>query len=156
MVVCDMARMHARNRGNAGSKRPLKKTLPEWVSMDFKEVEDIIVRLGKEGKTPSEIGLALRDLHGVPFTKLVMKKKLTQVLEEHELAPEIPENLMNLIRKAVLVQKHLDANKHDMVSKRGLQLIESKVRRLVKYYTRTGKLPSDWKYSPEQAALLVK
>ena len=151
-----MARMHARNRGNAGSKRPVVKTKPDWIPLDSKEVEEVIVRLGKEGKSPSEIGLALRDVYGVPLTKLVTNKKLTQVLEENDLAPEIPENLMNLIRKAVMVQKHLDANKHDMVSKRGLQLIESKIRRLVKYYARTKKLPMDWKYSPEQAALLVK
>jgi small subunit ribosomal protein S15 len=43
-----------------------------------------------------------------------------------------------------------------MSSKRGMQLIESKIRRLAKYYKREGKLPEDWAYNLEQAKLLVR
>ena len=42
----------------------------------------------------------------------------------------------------------------DIDSKLGVD--ESKIRRLGKYYARTGKLPSDWKYSLDKARLLVK
>ena len=48
-------------------------------------------------------------------------------------------------------QNHGDAN-----SKHGLELLESKIRRLGKYYARTGKLQKGWKYSIEQARLIAK
>jgi small subunit ribosomal protein S15 len=34
--------------------------------------------------------------------------------------------------------------------------IESKIRRLVKYYTKNNVLPEGWRYDPKTAALLVK
>jgi small subunit ribosomal protein S15 len=37
-----------------------------------------------------------------------------------------------------------------------LQLMESRIRRLVKYYVREGVLPQGWRYEPKKAALLVK
>ncbi|HLC45992.1 MAG TPA: 30S ribosomal protein S15 [archaeon] len=151
-----MAKMHSRKRGRAGSKKPVITSLPEWVSMDANSVKDLVVALGKEGKKPSEIGLVLRDLHGVPSAKAVTGKTVTDMLREGNLAPELPENLMNLIVKAVKVQKHLSENKKDNHSKRGLESIESKIKRLVKYYQQTGVLPMDWRYTPERAALLVK
>ena len=45
--------------------------------------------------------------------------------------------------------------KKDMTAKRGLILTESKIRRLIKYYHNTGRLPLDWKYTREGAKLLV-
>ena len=50
----------------------------------------------------------------------------------------------------------LEENKKDFVSKRGLQLAESKIHRLSKYYRKTKVLPADWKYSPDQAAILLR
>ncbi|WP_297476078.1 30S ribosomal protein S15, partial [Thermococcus sp.] len=82
--------------------------------------------------------------------------KITKILEENGLAPDIPEDLMALIRKAVKLRKHLEMHPKDKHSRRGLQLTESKIRRLVKYYRRTGKLPAKWRYDPEQAKLLVR
>jgi small subunit ribosomal protein S15 len=35
-------------------------------------------------------------------------------------------------------------------------LTESKIKRLVKYYRRTKKLPKDWRYDPEQAVLIIR
>ena len=63
---------------------------------------------------------------------------------------------MNLLGRAVNLEKHNTPNHKDMFSKRGMQLIEAKIRRLVKYYKREGRLPGDWKYDLEQAKLIVK
>jgi len=34
--------------------------------------------------------------------------------------------------------------------------LESKIRRLIKYYVKNKKLPADFKYEPERAKLLVE
>jgi small subunit ribosomal protein S15 len=47
-------------------------------------------------------------------------------------------------------------SRKDYTSKHGLQLLESKIRRLVKYYKGVKRLPSDFAYEPERAKLLVE
>lgn len=149
-----MARMYSRKKGKAGSKKPYGKKV-SWLSYKPKETELLIVKLAKEGKTPSQIGLALRDTYGIPEIKQITKKSITTVLRENKLLQEIPEDLMALIKKTIEVKKHMEANKKDMTAKHGLQLTESKIRRLVKHYKKTRKLPEEWKYEPEKAKLLV-
>ena len=68
---------------------------------------------------------------------------------------EVPEDLYNLMKQAVSLHRHLAENKKDNKAKHGLELMESKIRRLSKYYVRTGKVPKDWKYSIERARLIV-
>ncbi len=144
-----MARMHSRDKGKSGSTRPPRVTPPSWVEYSPEEVESLVVDLAKQGYEPSMIGIKLRDEYGIPDVKLITGKKITEILEEHGLAPEIPEDLLNLIRRAKRLREHLKRHPKDLHSKRGLQLIESKIHRLVKYYKRKGKLPKDWKYDPE-------
>ncbi len=151
-----MARMHSRKRGKSGSKRPVKKTVPSWVRYKSKEAEQIVVKLSKEGYTGSQIGLHLRDNYGIPDIKAVTKKTVSQILKEKKLLGELPEDLMAVIRSNVHVRAHLENNHKDMTAKRGQQLAESKIKRLVKYYKRTGRIASDWKYDPEKLRLLIE
>lgn len=151
-----MARMHTRKKGKSGSTRPVRKLAPKWVEQSQKDLEAIIVKLAKKGESPSKIGIILRDQYGVPLVKTQTNKKITQILAEGGIKPEIPEDLMNLLRQAVNLDKHNVQNHKDMGSKRGMQLIEAKIRRLAKYYKRNDKLPQDWKYNLEQAKLIVK
>jgi len=148
--------MHSRKKGKSGSKRPPRPTLPDWCNRSPEEVEDIIVRLSKEGKTSSMIGLILRDSYGVPLTRLVTGKTISEILKDRELLPRIPEDMLNLIKKAVNLRKHLEENPKDLSSKRGLTLIESKIRRLAKYYIRKGILEPKWKYDHRNAAMLIR
>lgn len=141
-----MARIHARRRGKSGSKHPIERKHPEW-SLKAEEIETLIVRLAEEGKPPSMIGLILRDTYGVPDIKAALGKKLTKVLEEHNLLPSIPEDLENLINRRNNLKKHLERHPRDIHNRRRLQLIEAKIRRLVKYYRREGRLPEKWSYS---------
>jgi len=129
---------------------------PGWVDYSTEEIENIILKLRKEGKSASVIGVILRDQYGIPDVKSVTGMKITHILEKHGQTEEYPEDLMNLIRKAVNIREHLKENPKDLHTKRGLQLVESRIRRLVNYYTNEGVLPEGWRYEPKQAALLVK
>lgn len=150
-----MARMHSRKRGKSGSTRPLRSSPPNWVSYGEQEIVDLIVKLSKEGNSPSKIGVILRDQYGIPDVPQVTKKKLTQILLENNVPLVIPEDLQNLIKKAVSLRKHLELHKKDINNKHSLLLVESKIRRLVKYYAIKGRIPSGWRYEPEKAKLLV-
>lgn len=129
---------------------------PEWVEQNPEEIEELIVKLYKEGQSTSQIGITLRDQYGIPSTKSVMGAKITEILEKNGTTFEYPEDLLNLIKRAINIREHLDENPKDIHSKRGLIKIESKIRRLVKYYTRNNVLPEGWRYDPKTAALLVK
>ena len=155
-----MARMYARRRGKSGSRRPLsswhRETAPEWTDLTTKEVEKKVVELYERGHSTSEIGITLRDSHGVPSVAQVTGKKITGILKEKGIAGEIPEDLMNLMRKAMGLRKHLEVNKKDVHNKRALQLTESKVRRLAKYYRKEHVLPEEWKYKPDIAEFVIR
>ena len=144
-----------RNKGQSHSTRPAKPQVPIWLIFTPEEIEMLIVELAKKGYGPSMIGVILRDQYGVPLVKPILGRKVTEVLEDHGLNPEIPEDLMMLIRKAVNLRRHLEEHPKDLHAKKGLLDLESKIRRLVKYYKRVGKLPKDWEYSPERVKLLV-
>ncbi len=124
--------------------------------MKREEVEKIIIELAKKGYSPSMIGLILRDSYGIPNVKKVVGKKISEILEENNLLPEIPEDLLNLMKRAVKLREHLKIHRKDKHSARGLIMIESKIKALVNYYKRVGKLPKDWEYDPEKAKILVQ
>ena len=129
---------------------------PEWVEYSTEEIEELILKLTKEGNSTSKIGIILRDQYGIPDVKLITGQKITKILEKHGQGLEYPEDLMNLIRRAVNIREHLEENPKDLHTRRGLRIIESKIRRLVRYYTNEGVLPEGWRYDPRSAALLVK
>jgi small subunit ribosomal protein S15 len=128
---------------------------PSWVPYTQEEVEQLIIELARRGFPPSMIGIILRDQYGIPSVKAILGKSITDVLQEHGLAPQIPEDLMNLIRRAVKIRKHLEEHPKDLSAKRGLILVESKIHRLVKYYKHVGKLPPDFVYKPEAFSMLA-
>ncbi len=151
-----MAKMHSRGRGNSGSKKLLNPIKPTWVRYKPKEIEMLVGKLAKEGKTSSEIGIILRDSYGIPSIKLITGKRLQEVLEEKKLNPKLPEDLMSLMKRSVLIRKHLENFRQDMTAVRGLQLTESKIKRLVKYYKQIDKLAPDWKYDPSAVKLYTE
>ena len=151
-----MARMYSRKKGKHGSKKPSKKGTYSWMSYKPKELELLVIKLAKEGNAPSKIGVVLRDVYGIPDVKAITKKNISDILEKKALLPKIPENMTALLKKVIDIQKHLELNRHDNTGKRGLALTESKIRRLQKYYKRTGRLAQNWNYNPERVKLLVE
>ena len=151
--------MHTRRRGQSGSDNPAADEPPEWSDVDPDDIEERVVELAEQGHDPSQIGLELRDdgVTGtpVPDVKLATGKKVTEILEENDAAPDLPEDLRNLIEKAVRLRDHLDENPQDHQNKRALQNVESKVRRLADYY-RGDELDEDFTYDYETAQQILE
>jgi small subunit ribosomal protein S15 len=111
------------------------------------------IKMGKEGLTPSQIGVRLRDEYGIPLVKPIIGKSITTLLRENKLAPALPEDLQNLLERAKRVQQHLANFKSDRRNVRSLELIEAKIYRLSKHYKKVGVLPSTFKYTAVVAQL---
>jgi small subunit ribosomal protein S15 len=148
-----MARMFARKKGKSKSAKPIKSTVPIETSVD--EMEKHIIELRNQGMSSSQIGIVLRDKYGIPNVTLATKKKMTQILQDNGVAPKVPEDLYNLIVKALNLREHLEDNKKDLHNRRALQLTESKIRRLIKYYKGRGVLPEEWIYRLDRAEMLI-
>ena len=151
--------MHSRRRGSSGSDRPTADEPPEWSDVDEDAIEERVVELAEEGHDPSQIGLELRDegVQGtpVPDVKLATGRKVTEILEAHDAAPDLPEDLRNLMTRAVRLRDHMDENPGDAQNKRALQNTESKIRRLVDYY-RGDELDAEFTYEYDEARELLE
>jgi len=148
--------MHSGAHGKSESKRPIRSKAPEWVKARPEEISDKVVELAKKGVSQSMIGMSLRDQYGIPLVKQAAGKKITQILKEHQVTSPLPQDLLDLVRRAVDLRRHLENNKKDLHAKQGLVRIESKIHRLSGYYIRQGVLPKDWKYVPEKMVLIVR
>ena len=151
-----MSRMHSSRKGVSGSKKPLVDKNPSWVQQPPEEIKETVVKLAGEGMTMAKIGLVLRDQYAVPNVRLATGKTIREILTEKNIKFELPEDLQGLMKRAVLLSSHVKANPKDLHNLRGLQLVESRIRRLVKYYKREGVVPESWNYSLETAALQVE
>ncbi len=151
-----MARMHSRRKGKSGSKKPIKKSKPTWIRYKAKEIELLASKLAKENKTPSQIGIVLRDVYGIPDIKLIAGRTLTEILKEKGLLKELPQDVIDLMKHSVALKKHMGANKKDMTAKHGLMLNESKIKRLIKYYKRTGRIAVEWKYDQSKLKMYTE
>ena len=154
-----MARIHNSRRGRSGSDRPAAEEPPEWSDVGAEDVEQRVVELAEQGHSPGEIGLKLRDegVKGtpVPDVKLATGKKVTEILEENDAEPDLPEDLRNLMEKAVNLREHVQEHGQDHRNKRALQNTEAKVRRLVDYY-RGDELDAEFTYEYEEARELLE
>tara|TARA_B100001029_G_scaffold107367_1_gene88630 strand:+ start:1746 stop:2192 length:447 start_codon:yes stop_codon:yes gene_type:complete len=148
--------MHSPGRGKSGSTKPLVDKAPEWSNTDAKEVTELILSLAAEGHTPTTIGTILRDQHAVPDVRLVLGKRLGQVLAENEITPKYPEDMMSLMRRALRLIDHLESNRKDRHNSRQLELTESKIRRLSRYYKGRGQLDTEWTYKRDELRLVVE
>lgn len=151
-----MARMHARRKGRSCSKRPLITENPSWVPLSATEIEDIIVKMTKDGNNSAKTGLVLRDQYGVPNVKLATGKTITEIMKEKGVMPTLPEDLSNLMRRAISLNVHVKENRGDVANIRGLNLIEARIRRLERYYKAKGIIAKEWKYSSSVAELMLK
>lgn len=148
-----MARIHVHTHGKSHSTRPTSKSSPSWLTQSQDQVSALVVKLSKDGLSPSEIGLNLRDHHAIPLVKPVVGKSMTDILAENNIKPEMPEDLEKLLTKALGLQKHLKVHNSDHRNVRSLELVEAKIHRLSKYYKRKDRLPQNWKYAAVIAQL---
>jgi small subunit ribosomal protein S15 len=88
---------------------------PEWMKMSAKEVEKLIVDLGKEGNTPEKIGLILRDKHGIPKAKL-LGKKISTVLKNAGVKYDTLKEVQQ--KRIASLENHIKSHQHDTSAKR--------------------------------------
>merc|ERR1712139_551881 len=125
------------------------------MKMTSDEVKEQIFKLAKKGLTPSQIGVILRDSHGVAQVRFITGNKILRILKGKGMAPQLPEDVYYLIKKAVSIRKHLERNRKDKDAKFRLILVESRIHRLARYYKTKGVLPPTWKYESSTASTLV-
>lgn len=73
--------MHSNGKGMAGSALPYRRTAPSWLKTTPEEVADQICKFAKKGLTPSQIGVLLRDSHGIPQVRFVTGNKILRILK---------------------------------------------------------------------------
>ena len=151
-----MSRIHSGHKGRAGSHRPYPLTKPAWVTVSKDELVGQAVQLSKTGLSAAQVGLTLRDGFGVPSARSVTGKRLGALLKESGVAPEIPDDLQALLKRVVHLQRHLETHPKDLSNRRGLTLMESRIRRLARYYRQRKRIPDTWRYTAAAAALQVE
>ena len=151
-----MGRMYGQGKGRSRSAKPYKKSAPSWQKQSSEEVVESVCSMAKKGMTPSQIGVSLRDTMGIGQSRAVTSNRVLRVLKLNGLAPEVPEDLYHLIKKATSIRKHLDVYKKDKDAKFHLILVESRIHRLARYYKRTKQLVPNWKYKSSTAGALLQ
>lgn len=151
-----MARMHSNGKGSSGSKKPDSKAPSAWSNSDKKEVEELIIELSNAGNSTASIGTILRDRYAVPNVRLVTGERISKILSRNDITTKYPEDMMNLMRRALGLIDHLNNNSKDLHNRRQLALCESKIRRLARYYKRNGALSDSWSYKRDQLRLMVE
>jgi small subunit ribosomal protein S15 len=145
--------MPKKEKGKSHSTRPVSKRPPSWCRYQPEEVEAFVIRLAKEGNSLSKIGTILRDQYAIPLVKPLTGKSISDILKAAEMAPSMPEDLGNLVKKAQRLAVHMDKNKKDLHNKRSMQVIEARIHKLSRYYKREGVLPKNWKYKARVASI---
>ena len=148
--------MYSKGKGIARRCLPYRKAAPSWVRIQSNDLIDQIVKLAKKGNMPSQIGVALRDSYGIPQVKSITGSKILRILKKEGLAPQIPEDLYYLIKKAVSIRKHLEKFRKDKDSKFRLICVESRIHRLARYYRNVKALPPTWRYQSKKADTLIQ
>jgi small subunit ribosomal protein S15 len=147
------AQMPKQEKGKSHSIRPVSRRPPNWCKYQPEEVEAFVIKLAKEGHSLSSIGTILRDQYAIPLVKPITGKSISAILEDAGLAPSMPEDLANLVKKAQALAVHMDKNKKDLHNKRSMQVIEARIHKLSRYYKRQGVLPKNWKYEAKIASI---
>jgi small subunit ribosomal protein S15 len=145
--------MPKQEKGKSHSIRPVSRRPPNWCKYQPEEVEAFVIKLAKEGHSLSSIGTILRDQYAIPLVKPITGKSISAILEDAGLAPSMPEDLANLVKKAQALAVHIDKNKKDLHNKRSMQVIEARIHKLSRYYKRQGVLPKNWKYEAKIASI---
>jgi small subunit ribosomal protein S15 len=145
--------MPKKEKGRSHSTRPVSRRPPNWCKYQPEEVEAFVIKLAKDGNSLSQIGTILRDQYAIPLVKPITGKSISDILEAVGMAPSMPEDLANLIKKAQGLAVHMDKNAKDLHNKRSMQVIEARIHKLSRYYKRKGVLPKNWKYKAKVASI---
>ena len=79
-----------------------------WIKTKPEQLEKIVRELAEQGKGVAEIGLILRDKHGIPKTKL-LGKKIGKILKHLNVKHTTEKDIIN--KKIDRIKLHLEKNK---------------------------------------------
>ena len=151
-----MARMYSRHKGKHGSKHYPIRRVPKWMKSTRDDVVRTVIELAKQKNSSAMIGTIMRDRYGIPDVRTMTGKNISDMMKANKVYPNMPEDMLNLLRHAVSMRDHLKRSRKDRHSLRSLLNLESKIRRLAKYYKKEKMLPQNWTYSPEEARLIIQ
>lgn len=140
-----MARMHTGGKGQSISMKPLSTAVPTFATKPIYEIKKDIISHAHKGMAPAAIGNMLRDHYGVGNAVDILGKSILEFCKENDCAPVIPEDLNALVKKSNSIRQHLLAHKRDNDAKYRLNLVNSKIHRLARYYREKAVLPGNWK-----------
>ena len=67
----------------ASSALPYRRAPPTWLKTTPDDVVEHICKLARKGLTPSQIGVTLRDSHGIPQVRFVTGNKILRILKSN-------------------------------------------------------------------------
>ena len=73
--------MHTPGKGISSSALPYRRSAPSWLKTTPEEIVEQICKFAKKGLTPSQIGVLLRDSHGIPQVRHVNGNKILRILK---------------------------------------------------------------------------
>lgn len=76
-----MGRLHSKGKGISSSATPYSRNAPAWQKLTSDQVVEQIIKLARKGHTPSQIGVLLRDSHGIPQVKVATGNKILRILK---------------------------------------------------------------------------
>ena len=76
-----MGRMHAPGKGISSSALPYRRAPPSWLKTTPEDVVEHIIKLARKGLNPSQIGVTLRDSHGIPQVRFITGNKILRILK---------------------------------------------------------------------------
>ena len=150
-----MGRMYSKGKGISKRSLPYRKAPPSWVQISASDLTQQIIKMAKRGQSPSQIGVVLRDQYGIPQVKGVTGSKILRVLKVNGVAPQLPEDMYHLIKKAVNIRKHIEKFRADKDGKFRLICTESRIHRLARYYRGSKALPPTFRYNSKKADTLI-
>ena len=88
--------MHAPGKGISSSALPYRRAPPSWLKTTPEDVVEHITKLARKGLTPSQIGVTLRDSHGVPQVRFLTGNKILRILKTNGAWPHLDTTTMVL------------------------------------------------------------
>jgi small subunit ribosomal protein S13e len=82
-----MGRQYGPGKGISGTAIPYRRNPASWLKTTADQVNLQICQLAKRGLTPSQIGVILRDSHGVGRVKNVTGNKIFRILKANGMSP---------------------------------------------------------------------
>lgn len=96
-------------------------------------IEKIIIGLGKEGASPAEIGMILKEKYDVDKFR-VLGKRIAKILEENNIKYKLDLDFVN--EKISKIEKHYAKNKQDKRAKREIVRFIGLRRKIEKYMSK--------------------